>query len=292
MIEKRMVLDADDWDLIYSTKVTKHLAGQHDQSTHGDWADGSDGNSNGPSVNELKSFFESDDPDYEAMVAGFGKVYNLRHTGTCADGKMRTLRATVESVDVLEENALEVTGTIENLVSSGTPEAVGEFKRTITMNPDGSFTANHDLFRFWDSDVDASGFSQFGGSGFGDKFYTQSENYYKAHNFKEINLDTAWAGGYIWAKKGFDWNPKIKPNNLIKRLNDLKDLKNPNTAYSADDLSEAFSLLDRFRTNDPKNYPLPYEVAMVGYHNAYDNFWLGKALLLNTPVFYTKTLNP
>ena len=221
---------------------------------------------------------------------GLEEMMNIRHPVTI-NGMPDEIVTEIQSVEIYglgsTEPKLEITGTIKN--SSG--EWIGEvFEREIRLSETSTsgrpqLEAENKLLRINDERYQRQGFA----TAFNERTYDM----YIANDIDTVSVYTAWEGGAVWAKRGFDWNPNRGADNInvaAYALNYVAD--SPDASSKTRDRAQ--QMLDDMAVSsgvDDVDFPTPMEVVMLGYTpNA--SSWVGQDAMLNQNWYGKKFLTP
>ena len=221
-----------------------------------------------------------------SLLSKWKEVYNIDYNFTYSNGLDDQIKSRVNYLSIdTNDGSINVSGGLFNQYD----DQVGEFERTIYTETN---MVEHDLLNIWDSNYQ--------GTGFGSVFLNQSENYYISHGIKGINVSTAWVGGYVWPRMGFDWSPS-HPEDHREIKNRLKDhlFVIDDTPANKPYRDEIQTMITRLEGNPlDSSFPTPYDISMLGFGNGRDKdgnvltSWFGKRLLANNQkLHYQKRLD-
>lgn len=198
---------------------------------------------------------------------------------------------------VRSDNRWKIKG---DLVAGGKP--VGSFERS--LDTDGTeYTVHHDFLQIDD---------EFHGRGFASAFNAHLMNWYRASGVTWIRIYAGLeAGGYAWARAGFDWSTKFEAEKMWRSLTQTANAyrsmaRNRRLQASAQGIDAtiaaallagadvfeaqadaAFALLERAdnATWDTRDYPTPFDVSEIGRppNATRQHEWLGKEVLIANP---------
>lgn len=121
------------------------------------------------------------------------------------------------------------------------------------------------------------------GKGIASKIGPALEDLYRRSGVERISLHAnVDVGGYTWAKKGFGWHPKQSDSSTRSMLNRAEEI-----VRDADGDSPHLATIDGWReavrTNrgDRSKWPLPYDIAMLGWTPGATS-WPGKEAMLKS----------
>lgn len=161
----------------------------------------------------------------------------------------------------------------------GSGAFVGRLKRNYHLEPDGTVTAEHELF-----DLEPA----YQEKGLGSLMTDNTEAAYKEAGISRIKLHANLSiGGYVWARQGYDFVNESERQGVIEMLQinlegyagsgDIKGVDEDNFQ----DLSNELEKLDH-----------PWEIAAWNPFNAEPGQHLGKLLLLGSDWQGVKSLDP
>nr|WP_255413243.1 toxin glutamine deamidase domain-containing protein [Mycobacterium sp. 3519A] len=146
---------------------------------------------------------------------------------------------------------------------------IGVISHSFFRDVDGKLVAHHDLVTIRDPNLRQKGFSS--------ALYSELERYYVRSGVDRIELLTAEKGGFVWALRGFTWDPD--PGRLRRSLDSIKesaqklrDVVGPQGRAAIDDV---------VRQLNPRNPRLPEPRGLAALATA-DEPELGHKLLEGT----------
>lgn len=147
---------------------------------------------------------------------------------------------------------------------------VGGAGRSFRRDPDGKLVVSHKHFTM---EEDARG------GGFSTRWLRQLEDRYRQNGVDKIEVSAVNVGGYAWAKAGFDFANRRTAQQVADRL----ELRSEAPAHIFGDSPQVkqqmVDLVARTRSDNPDDWPLPMEFAMVGWEPGAQT-WPGKDVML------------
>jgi len=226
----------------------------------------------------------------ERITPGLEEMMNIRHPVTI-NGMPDEIVTEVTNVEVHglggPDPKILIAGSIRN--SQG--EWIGEmFEREIQLSetsPSGKpqLEAENKLLRINDERYQRQGFA----TAFNERTYDM----YIANDIDTVFVYTAWEGGAVWAKRGFDWNPNRGADNINVAADALNYVADSPDA-SSKTRARAQQMLDDMSVSsgvDDVDFPTPMEVVMLGYTpNA--STWVGQEAMMGQNWYGKKFLTP
>jgi len=182
------------------------------------------------------------------------------------DGRRDYMETTVTDVSIYglvdgDTPVIDIKGTITN---SDGMEVGWEFERQIRLSDTSTsrnpqLEAENKLLRISDERYQRQGFA----TAFNERTYDM----YIANDIDTVFVGTAWDGGAVWAKRGFDWNPKADALNKNVAQDALTQIiDNPDTAAATRARAQQFSDDMALSSGvDDVDFPTPMEIVMLGY---------------------------
>lgn len=148
---------------------------------------------------------------------------------------------------------------------------VGGAGRTFFKDPDGKLVVEHDHFGLE---------KRAQGGGFSTRWLRQLEDRYRQQGVDKIKVATVGVGGYAWAKAGFDFAGRRSMLQTADRLELRSEAPVHVFGDSPQVKQQMVDLVARARSDDPSEWPLPIEIAMVGWEPGAKT-WPGKDVMVN-----------
>jgi tRNA nucleotidyltransferase (CCA-adding enzyme) len=106
-----------------------------------------------------------------------------------------------------DNGATYVRGEIQAKVGRWVP--AGTFERSFSRDENGKLVVKHDLMKLADD---------FQGEGWATAFNRHAEEQYRQMGVDRIELETAWVGGFAWARAGYLFKPEMRFNPMLDKF--------------------------------------------------------------------------
>jgi hypothetical protein len=226
----------------------------------------------------------------DRMEPGIREVMEISHPvsiyGT-ADHVNTTV--TVVSVDGIDSGYPVVT--IKGTLTNDDGISVGhEWHRELRIAEDSTsaapkLEAENKYLKLTDEDYQRQGFAT--------TFNERAYDMYIANGMDTVKVGTAWDGGSVWAKRGFDWDDNHGKQNMSVARDALNSIlydpdvparSRERAARMLDDVNNASGVRD-------VDMPTPMEIVMIGYQPGVSE-WAGHRALFDARWQGEKTLTP
>lgn len=181
---------------------------------------------------------------------------------------------------------------VKGAVYNQSGKQIGQFRRSFGRDASGALYAGHELLKL-DENVK--------GSGFATEFNNRLYDWYRRSGVQRVQLRTAWDGGFVWARAGYDWANQESADKVRDRLKlGVDQLRKKNAkplgyrsprGMKVKDRERQFEAADALiarweaaKFGEP-DYPTPFELSELGRvagQSGRNEMWLGKWVMLDS----------